>query len=77
MKRNSLIISILVALAFLLPAKTNAMGLLRFESDHKSSDNRVPIDGGIVVLLAAGIGYGAKKVMDKRKKANADKSINL
>lgn len=27
----------------------------------------VPIDGGISALLAAGAGYGIKKVYDKRK----------
>jgi len=27
-----------------------------------------PIDGGISLLVAAGIGYGAKKVRDARKK---------
>jgi hypothetical protein len=29
----------------------------------------VPIDGGISFLIAAGIGLGAKKVYDSRKKA--------
>ena len=28
----------------------------------------VPIDGGIVALLAAGVGYGAKKAYDYRSK---------
>jgi hypothetical protein len=28
----------------------------------------VPLDGGLSVLLAAGIGYGAKKIKEKRKK---------
>lgn len=28
----------------------------------------VPIDGGISLLVAAGIGYGAKKMKDKRAK---------
>lgn len=28
----------------------------------------VPIDGGISLLAAAGIGYGTKKIMDHRKK---------
>lgn len=27
-----------------------------------------PIDGGVVALLAAGVGYGVKKVRDSRKK---------
>jgi hypothetical protein len=29
--------------------------------------NSVPLDGGMVILLAAGLGLGAKKIYDKRK----------
>lgn len=32
--------------------------------------NPVPLDGGLSALLAAGIGYGAKKAYDVRKKRN-------
>jgi len=28
----------------------------------------VPVDGGLSLLVAAGIGYGAKKMRDKRQK---------
>ncbi len=35
------------------------------DKDH--GGNRVPIDGGIGILLAAGIGYGVKKVMNRNK----------
>lgn len=31
----------------------------------------VPIDGGLSLLLAAGVGYGAKKVYDKQKRGGA------
>lgn len=31
-------------------------------------DNEIPIDGGLSMLVAAGIAYGAKKAYDKRKK---------
>ena len=34
-------------------------------------DAGAPIDGGISLLLAAGIGYGAKKIKDARKKSTA------
>lgn len=34
-------------------------------------DPDAPIDGGIGLLLAAGIGYGVKKVRDNRKKRTA------
>ncbi len=33
----------------------------------------VPIDGGLSLLLAAGVGYGIKKYRDQRKKQNHDK----
>ena len=32
-------------------------------------DLPVPLDGGISLLIAAGIGYGAKKLHDHRKKS--------
>jgi hypothetical protein len=32
------------------------------------TDNPVPFDGGISLLVAAGIGYGLKRVHDKKKK---------
>ena len=32
------------------------------------SDTFVPIDGGIALLLAAGVGYGAKKLIQHRDK---------
>ncbi|MBX2932150.1 MAG: hypothetical protein KF781_09410 [Chitinophagaceae bacterium] len=28
----------------------------------------IPVDGGLTLLLAAGVGYGAKKLRDNRKK---------
>jgi hypothetical protein len=30
--------------------------------------NDAPIDGGLSLLVAAGVGYGAKKIKEKRKK---------
>ncbi len=32
----------------------------------------VPIDGGLSILLAAGVGYGVKKIRDERKKKSSD-----
>jgi hypothetical protein len=31
-------------------------------------DPDVPIDGGLSLLLAAGVGYGTKKLRERRKK---------
>ena len=35
-------------------------------------DADAPIDGGLSLLVAAGIGYGVKKHRDNRKKKNAE-----
>jgi hypothetical protein len=34
----------------------------------------LPIDGGLSLLVAAGVGYGAKKVKENRKKKAAEQS---
>ena len=38
-------------------------------------DPDVPIDGGVSLLIAAGVAYGAKKAYDKRKKDKQEKEI--
>ena len=43
-----------------------AQGPGGFEEPNPSLD--VPIDGGLSLLVAAGVGYGIKKVRDDRKK---------
>ena len=35
----------------------------------------VPIDGGLSFLIAAGVGYGIKKVRDSRKQQQAEKNL--
>ena len=35
----------------------------------KPPSNSVPLDGGMAILLAAGLGLGAKKIYEKRKAA--------
>ena len=34
-----------------------------------------PIDGGLSLLIAAGVGYGIKKVRDERKKTREAKEV--
>ncbi|HTN45236.1 MAG TPA: hypothetical protein VL098_02745 [Flavipsychrobacter sp.] len=36
-------------------------------------DEPVPVDGGISLLVAAGVGYGAKKLHDAKKNKEAKK----
>ena len=35
----------------------------------------VPLDGGLSFLIAAGVGYGIKKVRDNRKQQQAQENI--
>ena len=56
-------IQVLVMLAILfLPS------LLHAQPGFDDEVNDVPIDGGLSLLVAAGVGYGAKKLREKRKK---------
>ena len=47
--------------ALILPSLTHAQPV--FDDDV----NDVPIDGGLSLLIAAGVGYGAKKMRNKKK----------
>ena len=49
-------------LLFLLPSLTHAQPSFGDDVDD------VPIDGGLSLLVAAGVGYGVKKIKGKRKK---------
>lgn len=44
------------------------------QDDFDEPENDIPIDGGITLLLAAGAGYGAKKLRDNRKKQQQKKN---
>jgi hypothetical protein len=67
-KSKCLLITLAMVIAFnFLPIITKAQ--LVFDQ----GDPDAPFDGGVSVLLAAGIGYGLKKANDARKK----KIINI
>ena len=69
MKKNSqLLYNALFTLLLLCFPLINllAQGPGGFEEPNPSLD--VPIDGGLSLLVAAGVGYGIKKVRDDRKK---------
>lgn len=51
---------LVILIALFAPVCLMAQGVLPAVND-------VPIDGGLSVLLAAGVGYGIKKVRDGRK----------
>ncbi len=41
--------------------------------DDNVNDNPVPFDGGVSLLVAAGVGYGLKKAHERKK---AQKQLN-
>jgi len=43
---------------------------VKAQDDFDPPENDIPVDGGISLLLAAGVGYGAKKLRDNKKKQN-------
>ncbi len=45
-----------------------SLGAIAQPPDPLEDDPGVPLDGGLSVLIAAGVGYGAKKIHDARKK---------
>jgi len=67
---NSLITLFLIIVLLVLPYNGNA----QLGDDFVDPDAEIPIDGGLSLLIAAGVGYGAKKANDFRKK---NKCINL
>lgn len=60
---------ILSLLVFLL-----GFNMVAFAVDNPP--NRVPLDGGVSVLIAAGVGYAAKKYRDYRMNKKEDLNQN-
>jgi len=55
---------------------TYTPGLLAQMPGNPGGDpDEIPVDGGLGVLIAAGVAYGAKKVYDKRKKAGEQNPV--
>ena len=62
-KKITLVLVIIIAIAFIFPTSTFA----QIDPGCDPSDPACPIDGGISILIAAGIGLGAKRAMAKKK----------
>ncbi|MEI2710819.1 MAG: hypothetical protein V9E96_17670 [Chitinophagaceae bacterium] len=62
MKTYNRVLVLIIFIMILLPVLATAQP--GFGDDVED----VPIDGGLSLLLAAGVGYGAKKVKEKYKK---------
>jgi hypothetical protein len=61
MKKMTIINCCLALAMFLLPT------LLHAQPGFGDDVNDVPVDGGLSLLIAAGVGYGAKKVKAKKQ----------
>ena len=59
---TKLIYFILPFILFLLPALVHA------QPGFTDDVNDVPVDGGLSLLIAAGVGYGVKKMGENRKR---------
>jgi hypothetical protein len=59
--KKAVIISIILLLVLIVPNLLMAQGPL------DPNDAMVPIDGGLSLLVAAAVGYGSKKMYEKRK----------
>ncbi len=66
------VFSVLAMVMSLLPRLCNAQDF--GGPDDPGTDPDAPIDGGVGLLVAAGVGYGIKKVKESRK---ANKTIQL
>ncbi len=61
--RNYITVGTLFLAITLLPSTTFAQN-----PADPAADPDLPIDGGVSLLVAAGVGYGIKKYKDERKK---------
>jgi hypothetical protein len=52
------------------------VALPQFASAQPNPPNDTPIDGGLSILLAAGVGYGVKKYREAKKK-NAEEENEI
>ena len=56
-----------------LPISVLAVLCLPVLAHAQGPDPDAPIDGGLSLLLAAGVGYGVKKIRDNRKAKGTEK----
>ena len=67
--KNSLFTLLMIVLIMVLPILSNGqVDPPPGPVGGNNPDTNVPIDGGLSLVLAAGVGYGAKKIRDYNKK---------
>ena len=71
MKHSKKIITLCLVLGFLLANPLTSSAQFDIDPGCAPEDFPCPIDGGLTLLIAAGIGIGAKKAYDSRKKGGA------
>ena len=75
MKKQKYIIQILIILlVLLLPTLLMAQPVGNPYGTGSGDPDAAPIDGGLSLLVAAGVGYGAKKLKKGRQK---EKPLNI
>lgn len=70
MKKRVIYPIIAILLSISIPLLVKAQG----PGGPGGSPDEVPIDGGLSVLIAVGVGYGIKKVRDGRKKGKTSEN---
>ena len=66
MKRSTLYQLVFIAICMVVPMLAHA---------QPDPPNDTPIDGGLSLLLAAGVGYGVKKYRDRKKEHAEEEKI--
>ena len=67
--KNSLFTLLMIVLVLALPMLSNGqVDPPPGPVGGNNPDANVPIDGGLSLVIAAGVGYGAKKIRDYNKK---------
>ena len=65
--KSKLFSCLVLIIIILLPFMVSAQG------PTDPNDVMVPIDGGLGILLGAGVSYGLKKYVDKKNQAESEK----
>lgn len=71
--RYTFILSIIFL--FLMGSPSDCIAQIGVPCDYQDPDIPCPIDGGVTVLLAVGIGYGIKKYKERAQPAKTPESI--
>jgi len=66
MKKQEILKTLIIICCVAVPMIANAQII---------DPNDAPIDGGLSLLIAAGVGYGVKKYRDGKKNENAEEKI--